>query len=159
MGLNDRYRTQSRPRNTQFCQSVARTGAIMIRLPVVLAFVFISGCSTWGGASGQATNLYKYAANSWIGAQIEQMVAAWGTPNRGYYPAKGEEQGVAGWGIWSQTGIGDNKEYRYRCETLAYFDAEGIITRIVVKHALSCDRPYEGQLERMTCLNNAPIST
>ena len=47
----------------------------------------------------------------------------------------------------------------YVAQEQGYFDAEGIITRIVVKHALSCDRPYEGQLERMTCLNNAPIST
>ena len=131
----------------------------MIRLPVFLALACLSGCSTWSGASGEAPNLYEYAANSWIGAQIEQMVAAWGTPNRGYHPANGEEEGVAGWGIWSRTGIGDNKEYRYRCETLAYFDSEGIIMRIVVTHAHSCDRPYKGQFERMTRLNIAPIST
>ena len=131
----------------------------MIRLPVFLAVLSISGCSIWGGTGGEEPNLYEYAANSWVGTPIEQMVTAWGTPNRGYYPANGEEEGVAGWGIWSRTGIGDNKEYRYRCETLAYFDSEGIIMRIVVTHAHSCDRPYKGQFERMTRLNIAPIST
>jgi len=131
----------------------------MIRLPVFLAVLSISGCSIWGGTGGEEPNLYEYAANSWVGTPIEQMVTAWGTPNRGYYPANGEEEGVAGWSVWSQTGIGDNKEYRYRCETLAYFDSHGIIVRIVVKHARSCDRPYEGQLERMTRLDSPPIST
>ena len=131
----------------------------MIRLPVFLAVLSISGCSIWGGTGGEEPNLYEYAANSWVGTPIEQMVTARGTPNRGYYPANGEEEGVAGWSVWSQTGIGDNKEYRYRCETLAYFDSHGIIVRIVVKHARSCDRPYEGQLERMTRLNSPPIST
>ena len=130
----------------------------MIRLPVFLVVVFLSGCSGWGGAGGEAKNLYEYAANSWVGAQIEQMVAAWGTPNRGYYPASSEEEGVAGWSVWSQTGIGANREYRYRCETLAYFDSDGIIIRIVVKHAHSCDRPYAGQFKRMTRLNSPPIS-
>ena len=129
----------------------------MVRLPVFLVVVLLSGCSSWSGAGGEARNLYEYAANSWIGAQIEQMVEAWGTPNRGYYPASSEEEGVAGWSVWSQTGIGANREYRYRCETLAYFDSDGIIIRIVVKHAHSCDRRYQGQFKRMTRLNSPPI--
>ena len=127
----------------------------MIRLVVLCVVMLVSGCSSWGGASDDSPNQYQFAANSWLGAKIEGMVAAWGTPNKGYLPPDGLEEGIAGWAVWSKSG----ESYRYRCETLVHFNAEGTITRIVVKHSRSCSRRYNGKFGRMTRLEKAPIRT
>ena len=148
--------TQSEQGNTYSCASIMHAGATMIRLAMLCAVVLILGCSVW---SGEWQSRYEFAAHSWLGASIEDMVAAWGTPNRGYKPPGVGEEGIAGWGRSSQTGIGANKTYRYRCETLAYFDSNGIIKRIVVKHSRSCDRLYEGPFKKMTRLESPPITT
>lgn len=131
----------------------------MIRLALLCAVLAIPGCSTSGGGVGNALNRYEYAAYSWTGASIQEMVAAWGTPNSGYKPPDSGKDGVAGWDVRSSSG-GD---YRYRCTTLAYFDSDGLIIRIFVKHSRSCHRRYEGEFGRMTrqepTSNGAPIET
>lgn len=131
----------------------------MIRPVVLCATGLMFGCSILGDAGSESPNGYEFAANSWSGAKIEEMVAAWGTPNKGYKPPDSGGEGIAGWGLWSQTGIGHNKTYRYRCETLAYFNSDGTITRIVVKHSRSCGRLYKGQFEKMTRPEKAPITS
>ena len=122
----------------------------MSRLILFLAVWTMLGCSASGGLTGEASNRYEYAANSWLGARIEEMVATWGTPNSGYIPPEPGKHGVAGWNAYSVSGSGDDKSYRYRCTTLAYFDSNGLITRIVVKHSRSCDRRYGDEFGTMT---------
>ena len=131
----------------------------MIRLFTLCPVAVILGCSVWDGTGGDAPSRYEFAADSWLGAKIEGMVEAWGTPNRGYKQPENGEEGIAGWGLSSQTGIGENKTFRFRCETLAYFDLDGTITRIVVEYSHRCDRLYEGQLETMTRPESGPITT
>ncbi len=95
----------------------------------------------------QRTDKYRYAANSWVDGSIDDMVKAWGTPNIGYLPAKNDEPGVAGWSVIGGTATHDDN---YSCKTLAYFDANGVVTRIDVEHSTSCQRPYKDKFEFMT---------
>ena len=131
----------------------------MIRLAMLCAVLTMPGCSISGGGVGNAPIRYVYAAESWAGASIQEMVAAWGTPNSGYNPPDRGKDGIAGWNVFSRSG----QDYRYRCTTLAYFDSYGLITRIVVMHSHSCHRRYEGQFGTMTRQepksDSAPIKT
>ncbi len=118
----------------------------MIRFATLCVFLFMPGCSIIGGGAGEAPSRYVYAAKSWAGASIQEMVAAWGTPNAGYKPSERGDSGIAGWDVYAKSG----QDYRYRCTTFAYFDSDGFITRIVVRHSRFCDRRYDGQYGTMT---------
>jgi len=89
---------------------------------------------------------YRQAANSWRGASIVEMVAAWGPPNAGYYPAYGDREGIAGWKA-EYTRAGRS---HYECITFAYFAASQLITRIEVRRARHCDRRFSKQYASMT---------
>ena len=131
----------------------------MIRLVMLCPVAVILGCSVWNGAGGDSSSRYKFAADSWLGAKVEGMIAAWGIPNKGYLPPDNGKEGIAGWWLSSQSGTGHNKTYLFRCETLAYFDLDGTITRIVVEHSRACDRLYEDQLGTMTRLKSGLTTT
>ena len=109
----------------------------------VAMFAFV-GCSS----NMEQTDKYRFAANSWAGGNIEEMVNAWGTPNAGFLPAKDGEDGVAGWSVRStQVAVAADGYY---CSTLVYFDASGTITSIDVRRSRSCQQYYRNQFECMT---------
>jgi hypothetical protein len=78
------------------------------------------------------------------------MVAAWGTPNAGFLPADGEQNGVAGWDVRYESGVYDRKVTYYHCTTFAHFDSNGTIVKVEVRNSRYCDRRFENQLESMT---------
>jgi hypothetical protein len=122
----------------------------MNRLSVVFAILTVFGCATTNDISDR----YTLAANSWKGTSIEEMVAAWSTPNAGFLPAEGEQNGIAGWNVFYESGIdssmGQGKRTYYRCTTFAHFNSNGTIVRIEVRNSRFCDRRFENQFEAMT---------
>ncbi len=122
----------------------------MNRLSVVIAILTVFGCATTNDISDR----YTLAANSWKGASIEEMVAAWSTPNAGFLPADGEQNGIAGWSVLYESGVdssmGHRKRTYYHCTTFAHFDSNGTILRIEVRNSRNCDRRFENQFELMT---------
>ena len=124
----------------------------MTRLTIAFVILAALGCATTNDGSDR----YTSAANSWQGAKIIEMVAAWGTPNRGYLPPKGEQNGIAGWESRSESGVFDRKHTRYYCTTFAHFDSNGTILRIDVQRSRYCQRRFENQFESMTRDADAP---
>ena len=122
----------------------------MNRLSVVIAILTVFGCATTNDISDR----YTLAANSWKGASIEEMVTAWSTPNAGFLPADGEQNGIAGWNVLYESGVnsGTNlgKKTYYHCTTYAHFDSNGTILRIEVRNSRYCDSRFENQFELMT---------
>ena len=122
----------------------------MNRLSVVIAILTVFGCATTNDISDR----YTLAANSWKGASIEEMVAAWRTPNAGFLPADGEQNGIAGWDVYYESGVdssmGHRKRTYYHCTTYAHFDSNGTILRIEVRNSRYCDSRFENQFELMT---------
>ncbi len=122
----------------------------MNRLTVVFAILTVFGCAT----TNDSLDRYTLAADSWKGASIEEMVAAWSTPNAGFSPADGEQNGIAGWDVYYESGVdssmGHGKRTYYHCTTFAHFDSNGTILRIEVRNSRYCDRRFENQFESMT---------
>ena len=118
----------------------------MVRLTVMSLFLTVSGCATTNNSSDQ----YARAANSWKGANIVEMVKAWGEPNQGVSPATGEKEGVATCEVRAETGVGEHKRTRYHCTTIAHYDSSGMIVEIIVKRQSSCHRRFKDEFESMT---------
>ena len=119
----------------------------------IFAIVFIlvlTSCAQPGTEKVRRYDDYSRAAMSWLGADIDEMVAIWGPPNKGFLPAYGKKRGVAGWEARSSSGFGERKEIRYHCTSLAYFSSKGAILRIEVKHSRSCHRRFKNGFESMT---------
>jgi len=104
--------------------------------------VIASACAT----DPDKPDRYRQAAESWRGAGIVEMVAAWGPPNAGYYPAYGDREGIAG---WKAEYVRGGVSY-YECITFAYFSASQLITRIEVRRARYCDRRFSKHYASMT---------
>ena len=118
----------------------------MIRPIIVFAVLTVLSCATTNDSSDR----YTRAAMSWTGASIGEMVAAWGTPNAGYLPGDGEKDGIAGWDVRYESGIGDRKVTHYHCAAYAYFDASNKIVRIDVRRSHNCHRRFENRFDLMT---------
>ena len=88
---------------------------------------------------------YRYVAYSWTGASIDDMISAWGKPNRGYRSASADDPGFARWRVFSRLGSreGSGAGYRYFCDTIAFFGRDGKIAEIDIRHSDSCERYYK----------------
>ncbi len=122
----------------------------MYRLSIVIAILAISGCTTSGGAAGDERDRYVRAANSWEGASIREMLAAWAPPSQHVRPPKGEKDGIVRWDVRSESGTGEHKITHYHCATVAHFKPSGIISNIEVTHSRYCYRRFEGVFESLT---------
>ena len=88
---------------------------------------------------------YRYVAYSWTDGSIDDMIEAWGNPNKAYKKASEDEPGFARWRVFSRLGSreGSGGGYRYFCDTIAVFGEDGKITEIEIRHSDSCGRYYK----------------
>jgi hypothetical protein len=118
---------------------------------IVLVIFALSGCTASRALTGHEEDRFSLAAKSWEGANIVEMMAAWGPPNRREKPVDGENDGIAWWEYQSKKPVKEaHGSARYHCSALAHFNSNLIIMRIEVKHSRDCHRLFEGQFEAMT---------
>ena len=124
----------------------------MNRLSIVIVIIALSGCSTTGKVADGAHDRYVRAANSWLGAPIGEMIAAWGDPTRRFLLPEGEKAGIAWWESLSEEGGcgGGCKIIRFHCSTVTHFNSNLTITGIEIKHSRDCYHLYENRFESMT---------
>jgi len=102
--------------------------------------LLLYGCETGGSRIVE----YRYVAYSWTGGNIDEMIEAWGTPKAHYSRATATKPGSARWRVFSKVSGGDGSGgYRYFCDTIATFDAEGMITNIDIRRSEACHRYYK----------------
>jgi len=126
--------------------NVLKTRGDVIRIIAVVVILVMTSCARPNTRKVDQNDDYSRAAMSWLGGEIDEMVAAWGTPNRGFLAAAGKQRGVAGWEVRSYSG----SDIRYHCASFAYFNSNGTILKIVVKHSYSCHRRFKNGFETMT---------
>ena len=129
----------------------------MFRLGLLISILAVIGCAASGGTPGDEEDSYSRAANSWEGADIREMMAAWPDPNKRYRPPKGGKDGIAWWRHNSWDDQAGFSKYRYHCETVAHFNSAGTITNIDVKRSLNCYRLFnvESMTRQKATLNHA----
>ena len=86
-----------------------------------MAVLILSACAA--ETVVEETDPFTSYAREWRGAQIEEMIKAWGAPRelQQYSP-----KGGAGTAMW-QVFAGSTEE-RSRCQTKVWFDQSGVIT-------------------------------
>ena len=123
-------------------------------LTLLVCGIILYGCAT----EAPRMDKYQYAAYSWTGGSIDDMVETWGEPNKGYRRASVDEPGFARWRVFSK--LGNPRESggvtRYFCDTIASFGEDGKIEQIRVRHSDSCGRYYE-DLDSMLRPGVAPM--
>lgn len=106
-----------------------------------------AGCEHFGDGKADDVDKYSYAATSWVGSNIQEMVAAW--PHA--MPSCGSRKGGAyGCVWWRHRNITKSMHSDYDCEAIAYYDKAGVITDVDVKRSRDCHRLFERHFDRMT---------
>ena len=110
-------------------------------LALLACGMMVYGCAT----EGPRVVKYRYVAYSWTDGNIDDMIEAWGKPNRGFREASKDEPGFARWRVFSRIGggAGSGGGYRYFCDTIAIFGGDGKIAEIDIRHSDSCGRYYK----------------
>lgn len=117
----------------------------MIRISIIFSVLICSGCSQFGHGKADPDDKYAVAASSWVGSNIMEMAAAWPYS----MPYCGSRKGGASGCVWWRNS-GGTGTYTYYCETVAYYDEAGVITKVEVRQSNNCHRAFERHLELMT---------
>jgi hypothetical protein len=117
----------------------------MIKTAFVISLLIFAGCSQFGHGKADPNDKYAIAASSWKGSNILEMVAAW--PRS--MPSCGSKKGRASGCVWWRHQSG-GRTFPYYCETVAYYDESGVITKVEVRRSDDCHRLFERHFERMT---------
>jgi len=120
--------------------------------PAFVSIILVScaGCAQLADKPPPAVGDYSMAAKSWLGANIEEMIAFWPEPNMRCGSNTIGEAGCAWW-RHRQTGTpGGNPVYDYRCEAIARYNEAGVITKVEVKESRNCHRYFRDRFDRMT---------
>jgi hypothetical protein len=120
--------------------------------PVFVSIILVSctGCAQLADKPPPAVGDYSIAAKSWLGANIEEMIAVWPNPNMRCGSNTIGEAGCAWWRHNQAAAPGGTPNYDYRCEAIARYNEAGVITKIEVKESSNCHRRFPGQIDRMT---------
>jgi hypothetical protein len=116
----------------------------MSRATIFLSLLICTGCAELVVESTPTVDEYSTAARSWIGAHIDEMLAAWPNPNM---PCGSNTIGEAGCVWWRDLYVGQGD---YHCEAIARYDEAGVITRIDVRRSRYCYRRFGDRFDRMT---------
>lgn len=89
------------------------------------------------------------AARSWLGAYVEDMLAAWPNPNMRCGSNTIGESGCVWWRHRQDNTPGGDIQFDYRCEAIVRYNEAGVITEVDVRQSSNCHRRYGDQLQRM----------
>ena len=123
----------------------------MGRSVALIVVLSCAGCAQFAYESDSAVDEYSMAAQSWLGVNIGEMIAAWPNPNM---PCGSNTIGEAGCAWWRHRQTPPSPDgrpaYDYRCEAIARYNEAGVITKIEVMESSDCHRRYRDQFDRMT---------
>jgi hypothetical protein len=117
-----------------------------------------TGCAPLANETTSIGDEYSFAAKSWQGSYIEEMIAAWPNPNMYCGSNTIGEAGCAWWRHNRTPGPSGNPTYDYRCEAIARYDEAGVIFRIEVRQSINCHRRFKDRFDRMTRPAGAIVS-
>lgn len=121
-----------------------------MRALLILALL-LSGCAGVAYDNDDDESRVHRAAMSWVGAPVDEMVAAWGEPNNLRVEPTENNAGLLRWRETRRfSGIPGSAGARtHTCIVEAYFGEDRTITRIETM-TTNCDEQYtEEQLERL----------
>jgi hypothetical protein len=119
-------------------------------LCALIILISCAGCAQLADKPTPAVGDYSMAAKSWLGANIEEMIAAWPNPNMRCGSNTIGEAGCAWWRHFQTAAPGGRPAYDYRCEAIARYNEAGVITKIEVNESSNCHRRFGRQLDQMT---------
>ena len=126
-----------------------------MRACIAVLILTCMGCAPLGNEMVGDDN-YSSAAMSWLGADIQEMLAVWPNPNM---KCGSNKDGQAGCAWWRHSrgshdvpisGGSGAMPYNYDCETVVHYDAAGVITDIDLKRSRYCDRRFGDRIDSMT---------
>ena len=122
----------------------------MTRIITAVFILVITACAQLDTEEVDRDDDYSTAAMSWLGANMQEMLAAWPEPNMRCSNNKVGRAGCAWWRHRSGGGRDGHVGYDYNCETVVHYDANLVITDIDVKFSRYCYRLFGDQFEQMT---------
>jgi hypothetical protein len=123
----------------------------MTRIGILLLALTLFGCQT----NPQIFSEYRYAAYSWVGGNVNDMVTAWGEPTDASSMASSSQPGFKQWKLSDkkrgtrENSVGAGSFTKHACDTIAYYDVYGKIIEIDVQRSKNCDEVYAEQLDAM----------
>ena len=122
----------------------------MTRIITTVMILMVTSCAQLDTGKVDRDDEYSRAALSWLGADIQEMLAVWPNPNM---PCGSNTVGEAGCAWWRHFGAGDPSgvaRLDYYCEAIARYDEVGVITEIDVRRSRYCHRVFNDRFDRMT---------
>ena len=119
---------------------------------IIVIALFLSGCAGMAYDADDDESRVHRAAMSWVGAEIDEMVAVWGEPNNLKIDPTENNDGLFRWRetrrlSGTNTSAGTNS---YTCIVEAYCGQDGTINRVETM-TNNCDDLYtDEQLEGFT---------
>lgn len=121
---------------------------------IVIILLACAGCAPLGKSAVTDDN-YRLAAMSWVGADIQEMLAAWPNPNRKCGSNRQVEARCARWKHTGGTAGYWGSAVSHDCDTVAHYDVAGTVTDIDVNESRRCDDRYG---EQLVVMNRGPTS-
>ena len=131
----------------------------MSRSMIVIFVLLITACTQLDSARVDQDDEYTTAALSWLGADIQEMLAAWPRANVPCSKYSKHESGrikCARWAHKERSGLVIKNYVRYNCETIARTRSDGIIVDVNVTYSFHCERRFKGKFAQMTRQSSDP---
>jgi hypothetical protein len=122
----------------------------MTRTITAFMILMATSCAQFDAGKVDRDDDYSNAALSWLGADIQEMLAAWPSPNT---HCGSNTVGEVGCTWWRHFGPGDHigvAHLDFHCEVIARYDGFGVITEIDVRRSRYCYRFFNDRFDRMT---------
>jgi len=115
----------------------------------IIAALPLVGCAASGHDSVSDADAFRAAAISWVGAPLDEMVKAWGQPNRQIIDAEPGRTGMVRWRAAEEQGGIQTGKIKNLCSVEARFDLNRTILRIdTISH--DCDDRFADAIEALT---------
>ena len=121
----------------------------MTRIITASLILVLTSCAQLDGGAVNRQDDYSNAAMSWLGADIQDMVAGWPSPNKACGSNKVGQSGCVWWRQFYSGARGGSTTFD--CEVVAHYDEAGVITEIDVRKSRECHLLFnDDQFDRMT---------
>jgi hypothetical protein len=122
----------------------------MTRIITASIIIVVTSCAQLDGGTVDREDDYSNAAMSWLGADIQEMLAVWPSPNMACGSNKVGQTGCVWWRQVTGIALGQGP-MGHHCEVIARYDEAGVITEIDVRRSFDCHRLFKNdQFDRMT---------
>lgn len=118
---------------------------MITRLAWITCVALLCACAAERPIVDGGTGQFADAARSWVGADVNDMIRAWGQPTSQSSASPGNE-GLVHWSVLgNRGGAADSSPAGSRCIVDAYTAADGTISRVEVT-SRSCDDRFASRM-------------